>query len=56
MGIKQLYIEIGWQQGATVTKLMQNQGYVAITNEQDIAGKDRVVSGRIDNVAITKDQ
>lgn len=52
-GIKQLYIEIGWQQGDIVKKLMQKKGYTAITIEKDSAQKDRVVSGRIVNVATT---
>lgn len=55
MGVNQLYIEIGWQQNKAVTKLMQNQGYVDITNEKDIAGKDRVISGRTSDVAPAKD-
>ena len=49
--IKQLYIEIGWQQGQSVKKLMQKKGYTAITIEKDSADKDRVVSGRIIDVA-----
>ncbi len=49
--IKQLYIEIGWQQGQNVKKLMQKKGYTAITIEKDSADKDRVVSGRIIDVA-----
>ncbi|MEX0848783.1 MAG: peptide chain release factor N(5)-glutamine methyltransferase [Candidatus Dependentiae bacterium] len=50
--IGQLYIEIGWQQGQDVKKLMQKNQYTAITIEKDSASKDRVVSGRINNVAI----
>ncbi len=54
--IKQLYIEIGWQQSKAVEKLMQNNGYNAITTLKDSAQKDRVVSGRVDNVAIAADK
>jgi release factor glutamine methyltransferase len=50
--IGQLYIEIGWQQGQDVKKLMQKNQYTAITIEKDSALKDRVVFGRINNVAI----
>ncbi len=50
-GVAQLSIEIGWQQGQQVKKLMQKKGYTAITIEKDSASKDRVVSGRIADVA-----
>lgn len=56
ININQLYIEIGWQQRTSVTRLMQKAGYTNITNEKDIAGKDRVISGRISNVAVAKNQ
>lgn len=49
--INQLYIEIGWKQGDIVSKLFEKRGYTNITVEKDSAGKDRVVSGRIVNVA-----
>lgn len=49
--INQLYIEIGWKQGDIVSKLMEKKGYSTITITKDSAGKDRVVSGRIINVA-----
>jgi release factor glutamine methyltransferase len=49
--INQLYIEIGWKQGDIVSKLFEKRGYTNITVEKDSAEKDRVVSGRIVNVA-----
>ncbi len=45
--INQLYIEIGWQQMGQVTKMMQKEGYVAITSIKDVSEKERVVSGSI---------
>ncbi len=44
--IKQLYIEIGWQQSAAVEKLMEKSEYNAIITLKDTAQKDRVVAGR----------
>lgn len=49
--INQLYIEIGWKQGNIVSKLMEQKGYTNVTVTKDSAQKDRVVSGRIVNVA-----
>lgn len=49
--INQLYIEIGWNQGNIVSTLFKQRGYTNITVTKDSAEKDRVVSGRIINVA-----
>ncbi len=49
--INQLYIEIGWKQGNIVSTLFEQRGYTNITVTQDSAEKDRVISGRIINVA-----
>jgi release factor glutamine methyltransferase len=49
--INQLYIEIGWKQSEIVSKLMKTRGYTNINITKDSAEKDRVVSGRIVNVA-----
>ncbi len=54
--INQCYIEIGWRQGTAVAKLMQKNRYNAITTLKDSAQKNRVVAGRVDNVAITADK
>ncbi len=52
LAIPQLIIEIGYQQGATVSRLLENGGFGAITIKKDLEGKDRVVTGRVKNVAI----
>lgn len=39
-----LYLEIGYDQGAAVINLLQEQGYQEIRLHQDLAGRDRVVS------------
>lgn len=49
--IPQLMIEIGYDQGPEVEKIMLQHGFNQVTIHTDLAGKDRVVSGRIDNVA-----
>lgn len=55
-GIAQLSIEIGWQQGPAVQELMKKAGYTQVKVSQDIAHKDRVVSGSAEHVAIAADQ
>ncbi|HEV2601163.1 MAG TPA: peptide chain release factor N(5)-glutamine methyltransferase [Candidatus Babeliales bacterium] len=52
--IPQLMIEIGYLQGPTVATLMQQADYTDIKIDTDLEHKDRVVSGRTDNVAPTK--
>lgn len=49
--IPQIIIEIGHLQGKAVLSLMHKNGYNAIKLHKDLAGKDRFVSGRVDNVA-----
>ena len=49
--IPQIIIEIGHLQGKAVLSLMHKTGYNAIKLHKDLAGKDRFVSGRVDNVA-----
>ncbi len=41
-----LVLEIGYDQGQAVTRLLQQNGYRDITLLQDLAGQDRVVWGR----------
>lgn len=55
-GVPQLFVEIGWQQGPAVQKLMQQAGYTNVKVAQDIAHKDRVVSGSVEHVAVTADK
>ena len=50
----QLIIEIGYAQGDAVQHLMTEAGYTHVLAHQDLEKKDRIVSGRIDNVATTK--
>jgi len=48
--IPQLMIEIGYDQAAAVVALMKQAHYTAIQVHKDLEGKDRVVSGRVENV------
>ena len=41
-----LFLEIGCEQAGAVTELMKNAGYRDVTVCKDLAGHDRVVSGR----------
>ena len=41
-----LFLEIGCEQAEAVTELMKNAGYRDVTVCKDLAGHDRVVSGR----------
>jgi release factor glutamine methyltransferase len=49
--IPQLVIEIGYAQGAAVKELMLSAHYNDVLVHKDLEGKDRFVTGRIDNVA-----
>ncbi len=49
--IPQVVIEIGYAQGAAVKKLMEDAGYNDVLVHKDLEGKDRFVTGRVDNVA-----
>ncbi len=51
--IAQIIIEIGHQQGQAVIQLMEQAGCNNILVHKDLEQKDRMVSGRIDNVATT---
>ena len=53
-GIAQLFLEIGRTQADTIKKLMKAAGYIEVAHEKDLAGNDRMVCGRIKNVAIQK--
>lgn len=44
-----LIFEIGHDQAADVTRLMREAGFLDVRVRQDLAGLDRVVSGRYDN-------
>jgi len=46
--IPQLVIEIGYDQGAAVQKIMKESGYNNILIHKDLEQKDRFVTGRID--------
>ncbi len=52
--IPQLVIEIGSTQADSVVALMKRAHYTAITVHKDLAGKDRVVSGRVAHVEARK--
>ncbi len=41
-----LFLEIGWQQAAAVSSLMNNTGFTSVTTLPDIAQRDRVVIGQ----------
>ncbi|MBH0237359.1 peptide chain release factor N(5)-glutamine methyltransferase [Methylobrevis sp. L22] len=41
-----LALEIGWRQAVTVTEILADAGFAAITVRRDLAGHDRVVIGR----------
>jgi len=43
-----LALEIGEEQGPAVATLLREAGYVAIETHRDLAGKERVVLGRLD--------
>lgn len=49
--IPQLVIEIGYAQGAAVRDFMKAAGYNDVLVHKDLEGKDRFVTGRVDNVA-----
>ncbi|MCK5632824.1 peptide chain release factor N(5)-glutamine methyltransferase [bacterium] len=51
--IAQLLIEIGYKQGQNVFNLFKKFGFDIIKIKKDLEGKDRVVTGRINNVAIS---
>lgn len=50
--VPQLIIEIGYQQGDKVKKIMEDAGYHHVMVHKDLEGKDRTVSGRIGDVAM----
>jgi release factor glutamine methyltransferase len=49
--IPQVVIEIGYAQGYAVKDLMQQAGYNDVLVHKDLEGKDRFVTGRVDDVA-----
>lgn len=55
-GIPQLSIEIGYQQGLAVERCMIEAGFVNVRIEKDSAHKNRIVTGSLTDVAITKGQ
>jgi len=52
LNIAQLILEVGHTQGPSVAKLLENAGFDAITIKKDLEGKDRVVAGRVKDVAV----
>lgn len=51
-GVAQLAIEIDATQGAALSTYMKNHGYTHVTITKDLEDKDRVISGRVDHVAL----
>ena len=51
--IPQLVLEIDHTQGAAVSTYMKKHAYNQVCVHKDLEGKDRVASGRVDDVAIT---
>ena len=49
--IPQLVIEIGYTQGSVIENLMLDAGYNQVLVHKDLEGKDRFVTGRVDDVA-----
>ena len=47
-GDGRIFLEIGEQQGAQVTELCRQAGFVDVTVSPDLAGRHRIVSGRLD--------
>lgn len=52
--LPQLCIEIGHTQAENVKVLMKTHGYHDILAQKDLAGKDRVIMGRVDHVVHAK--
>jgi len=52
LGIPQLILEIGHTQGAAVVKLLEKERFNDITVKKDLEGKNRIVTGRVKDVAI----
>ena len=42
--VAQIYLEIGYDQGTTVTQLLQHAGFASVTVHKDFAGHDRMIS------------
>lgn len=42
-----LYLEIGYDQGRTVSELLEEQGYCKVEVLKDLTGKDRVIKARL---------
>jgi release factor glutamine methyltransferase len=53
VGIPQLMIEIDCTQGNVTTTLMRKNNFTHVTMHKDLEGKDRVISGSINHVAVT---
>jgi release factor glutamine methyltransferase len=53
--IPQLTIEMGYQQGPVVKALMEQHGFCYAEIKKDLAGKDRIVCGRMPHVATAAD-
>jgi len=52
LNIPQLVLEIGYKQGTAVAKILEKAGFDAIKVKKDLEGKDRIVTGRVKNVAV----
>jgi release factor glutamine methyltransferase len=54
LGIPQLIIEIGYQQGAQVKELLEKEKFYNVSVQKDIQGKDRIVVGYLRNEGPTE--
>ncbi len=54
LGIPQLIIEIGYQQGAQVKKLLEKEKFCNVAVQKDMQGKDRIVVGHLKNEGPTE--
>lgn len=45
--VPQMYLEIGYDQGPAVAKLLQQSGFVSVTVYKDFAGHDRMISASL---------
>jgi len=49
--VPQLVLEIGYDQGSRIKKIMELEDYNQVEIHKDLQGKDRIVTGRVDYVA-----
>lgn len=49
-----MYLEIGYDQGELVSRLLEEQGFGQVRVCRDLAGKDRVVCARCPGVSVSR--